>query len=1074
MNIQRIWARGFPLFLSILFLMMLSACNLGATDEQQINVTDLPQQTQNAIQASPSPNQPTRTPSGVVVLPTPQPFPTGQLPPTLNFRPPPPILPTLTALPVNVFILSPIPGNVVAGNVQVIGAAMHPEFLQYQLEYGPDPNPSNLWYPITGGVQSPVFNGLLGIWNTNTASTPDGLYQLRLRVFLRNGVDWGNVVVNNIRVQNRIPLPVPTNTQVPAPIAAFTQDKVTGTAPLTVNFINLSNPASLITGFTWNFGDGTTSTEISPVKTFNNPGLYTVTLIATGPGGSSNVSRQITVQSANPPVAGFTADKTSGPAPLTVQFTNASTGGQITNYLWNFSDGTTSTQQNPSHEFTNVGTYNVILTVSGPGGVSSATRQITVGNPIQASIQATIDSGNPLRVNLLATVSGGSGTYTAYDWDFGNGQTLFGQSTPNTSVTYASANTYTITLTVTDSTGAKKTVTQPVTLVAPPPPLSADFTITQTTPSDLTVGFTGTGTGGSGSYTYSWNFGDGNTANGQTVNHTYATAGVYTVTLTINDGTTNTTTSKQVTIEASAPPPTATEMPTSTPSIPPITGDFIINQSSPTDLTIGLSASASGGLGGYTYTWDFGDGTGSVDQNPTHTYSSANTYTITLTISDGINNFSVSKQVTINALPQLIADFTITQSSPTSLTIGLDATASGGTGTYTFTWNFGDGNSGSGQNISHTYAVAATYTITLTVSDGVNIVSNGKQVVIDSLTPITGDFTITQFNPTDFTINLNATASGGLGGYTYTWDFGDGTGSVDQNPTHTYTTVGIYTITLTVSDGINSFSVSKAVNIQAPPPPPPPPYASSIPVIDNIGELSPDLSPVYNNGVNNGLSSSAFAIAGDQTAADSNFLRTIFNLDPGMSDAASIQATIDRFNTTGSFTRSSVAVGTLTAQDLLNTATNPACNGVETLLQCEMRLANGSIVIVSIGYQDAINGLDNGTFQIQINQIVQQALNSNVIPVLMTIQPSTNPTVNDKINDFNEIIITTAETARVPVINIWRAMDELPNRGLTGETPSVDPNGAGYLSNSPTAGANARNYYTLLTLTEIVNTLFTP
>jgi hypothetical protein len=226
--------------------------------------------------------------------------------------------------------------------------------------------------------------------------------------------------------------------------------------------------------------------------------------------------------------------------------------------------------------------------------------------------------------------------------------------------------------------------------------------------------------------------------------------------------------------------------------------------------------------------------------------------------------------------------------------------------------------------------------------------------------------------------------------------------------------------------------------------------------------------------VNNGLSSSAFAIAGDQTAADSNFLRTIFNLDPGMSDAASIQATIDRFNTTGSFTRSSVAVGTLTAQDLLNTATNPACNGVETLLQCEMRLANGSIVIVSIGYQDAINGLDNGTFQIQINQIVQQALNSNVIPVLMTIQPSTNPTVNDKINDFNEIIITTAETARVPVINIWRAMDELPNRGLTGETPSVDPNGAGYLSNSPTAGANARNYYTLLTLTEIVNTLFTP
>ncbi|HRF94803.1 MAG TPA: hypothetical protein PLZ51_06410, partial [Aggregatilineales bacterium] len=138
MTIQRIWARGFPLFLSILFLTLLSACNLGATDEQQINVTDLPQQTQNALLASPSPSQPTRTPSGFN-LPTPQIVATAQLPPTLSFRPPQPILPTLTALPVNVFILSPIPGNIVAGNVQVIGAAMHPEFLQYQLEYGPDP-----------------------------------------------------------------------------------------------------------------------------------------------------------------------------------------------------------------------------------------------------------------------------------------------------------------------------------------------------------------------------------------------------------------------------------------------------------------------------------------------------------------------------------------------------------------------------------------------------------------------------------------------------------------------------------------------------------------------------------------------------------------------------------------------------------------------------------------------------------------------------------------------------------------------------------------------------------------------
>jgi PKD repeat protein len=789
--------------------------------------------------------------------------------------------------------------------------------------------------------------------------------------------------------------------------------------------------------------------------------LYTVTLTATGPGGSSNVSRQITVQSANPPVAGFTTDKTSGSAPLTVQFTDASTGGQITNYLWNFSDGSTSVERNPSHQFANVGTYNVILTVSGPGGVSSATRQITVGNPIQASINAVPDANNPLRINLSAIVSGGSGTYTAYDWDFGNGQTLMGQSTPNTSVTYASANTYTVTLTVTDSTGTKKTVTQPVTIQAPPPPLAGDFTITQTNPTDLNVGFSASATGGSGNYTYSWNFGDStNAGSGESVNHSYGTSGTYTVTLTINDGANNTTVSKQVTIQAVQPT---------------LAGDFTITQASPTDPNISVSATAAGGTGNYTYTWAFGDGNTGSGQSANNTYAGAGTFTITLTIADGANSVDVVKDVTINALPPLAGDFTITQSSPTDPNIGVSATATGGTGNYTYTWAFGDGNTGSGQSANNTYAGAGTFTITLTIADGANSVDVVKDVTIDTvqLPPLTGDFTITQASPTDLNISVTASASGGTGNYTYSWDFGDGsvfTGDIPTNRVYTYAGAGSYTITLTISDGTNTFPVSKSVIIEATQPP----FASTVPILDNIGDLTGNLSPVYNNGQNAGLSSSAFGVVGDQTAADPNFLRTIFNLDPNMSNIGELQATIDRFNTTGSFTRSSVGVGTITAQDLLNITSNPACNGAETLLQCEMRLSTGSIVIVSIGYQDAVNNLDNGSFEAQINQIVQQALASNVIPVLMTIQPSTNPTVNDKIDDFNEIILNVANNSNVPVINTWRALNELPNQGLSGENPSVDGNGAGYLSNTPTAGANARNYYTLVTLNDIVNTLFAP
>src|SRR5262249_31599353 len=143
-----------------------------------------------------------------------------------------------TPLPVSIVILSPVPGNIVAGNVQILGSAIHPQFLQYQVEYGPDPNPSNLWFPATSAVTTPILNGLLGIWNTTTVQ--DSKYQLRLRVYLRDGTLL-TTVINNITVQNQVNTPIPSPTQsIPRPIAAFTQDKASGDVPLTVQFINQS------------------------------------------------------------------------------------------------------------------------------------------------------------------------------------------------------------------------------------------------------------------------------------------------------------------------------------------------------------------------------------------------------------------------------------------------------------------------------------------------------------------------------------------------------------------------------------------------------------------------------------------------------------------------------------------------------------------------------------------------------------------------------------------------------------------------------------------------------------------
>ena len=376
--------RQLVILICAFFALLTAACNL---NNSQVIQETLTLQASGTITRT---GQPTLTPNTTQSAPTTLPMTNAAAtlrPTSIVNVPATAILPpgvTNTALPVNIVILSPVPGNVVAGSVSVFGAATHPQFLQYQIEYGPDPNPSQLWYPATGAMQQPVLNGFLGAWNTT--GTPDGLYQIRLRVFMRDGTTL-STVVGNVRVQNRQPTPIPSATaSVPRPIAAFTQDVTSGQVPLTVRFTNQSN--GTFTSAAWNFGDGQSSSEISPIHTFNNPGLYNVTLTVTGPGGSSNVTRQINVLSPTAPVASFTQDVTTGNAPLTVRFTNQSTGN-INNRLWNFSDGTTSSENNPTHTFNIAGTYNVFLTVMGPGGTSTVTRQFVVIGPPTATYTHT-------------------------------------------------------------------------------------------------------------------------------------------------------------------------------------------------------------------------------------------------------------------------------------------------------------------------------------------------------------------------------------------------------------------------------------------------------------------------------------------------------------------------------------------------------------------------------------------------------------------------------------------------------------------------------------------------------------
>ena len=126
------------------------------------------------------------------------------------------------------------------------------------------------------------------------------------------------------------------------------------------------------------FSDGQTRSYSSTwtVPANGVAGTYTVSLTVTGPGGSDSETKTgYIVVGQLPPIADFSGTPLSGIAPLSVSFSDLSnTGGPVTSWSWDFGDSTSSTAQNPSHTYTNPGSYQVSLTATGPGGSDTRVR----------------------------------------------------------------------------------------------------------------------------------------------------------------------------------------------------------------------------------------------------------------------------------------------------------------------------------------------------------------------------------------------------------------------------------------------------------------------------------------------------------------------------------------------------------------------------------------------------------------------------------------------------------------------------------------------------------------------------
>lgn len=639
-------------------------------------------------------------------------------------------------------------------------------------------------------------------------------------------------------------------TAAPQPPVANAGGPYTGVAGTALTFTAAAStdPKSEPLTYSWNFGDGGTGTGVNPTHTYASAGTYTATVtVLNSDGLSGSASALVTISAApnQPPVANAGSSYT-GIAGVAISFSGAGSSdpkGEALTYAWQFGDGATATGVAPTHAYAAAGTYTVTLTVTNTDGLSgTATTTATVGAVVTQPPVA--NAGGPytsVAGTMITFSAAGStdpkGEALTYAWNFGDSSSATGVTPTHT---YAAAGTYTITLTVTNTDGLSGSAQTTATITPAPQPPVASVGGPYTGTAGVAVSFTAAGSTDpkNEALTYSWNFGDGANGTGVAPTHTYATAGTYTVSVTVSntDGL-SATASTTATIAAAAQPPVAV-------AGGPYTGT--------TGTAVNFSAAGSNDPKNeaLTYAWSFGDGSTGTGVSPTHTYAATGTFAVTVTVTntDGLSaTASTTAAISAPAAQPPVASaggpYTGTAGSLLSFSAAASTDPKGETLTYT--WKFGDGAVATGVTPTHIYTAAGTYTVTVTVTNTDSASSSASTTATISAAPVGpptaypgGVYSGTAgqailLNGADSTDPAAGTKSATTT-LTYAWNFGDGTTGAGPTPLHSYTTAGTYTVTLTVTStsGQSNTAQTTATIVAGPP------ATGTVPVVNAGGPYS--------------------------------------------------------------------------------------------------------------------------------------------------------------------------------------------------------------------------------------------
>lgn len=520
------------------------------------------------------------------------------------------------------------------------------------------------------------------------------------------------------------------------------------------NAIQFVNTSSAPPGSTplWYFGDGTQSSDTSPVHSYTTAGIFNVTAIALTPFGCNDTVIQQVEVFPNP-IPNFVSDSVCDGT--TIQFVNSSSiaSGTYTS-AWNFGDGANDISKDPSHLYASTGNYNVVLTLtSNYGCVDSAQKVALVyPNPTAAFTLSDVCNDSTLSATNTSSVSGGTINYV-WKWGDGNSSTVV-PATHN----YNSSGTYTVTVTTTTNFGCADSTTQTATVILGG---NLDFSAptvcnsTATNFTDQTVLKTGTIV-----QNYTWNFGDGNTATGASATNTYSTAGNYNAKLVLDYGNNCfDSVSKQVTVEQN---PTAA---------------FTANTVCERNYT---NFNNNSSPAGFSSLWNFADGNTDTTLNPSHLYASNGTYLVKLVVTTAAQ-CTDSITDTISVLPVGKALFTVLPvclGEPTQFVNNID------TVTYpvsNFDWNLGNGTTSNNSNPQLTYSTSGNFNILLIANfaNGCADTAYGSTSVFEIPAFTYQTKNVSCFAQNDGEITLNSTA--GKAPFNFIWSPALSNNSVQQN-----------------------------------------------------------------------------------------------------------------------------------------------------------------------------------------------------------------------------------------------------------------------------------------------------